>query len=226
MTEKEWLDCTGPMLDFVRGKASERKSRLFACACCRRVWKQLWSGSVGHEGVLTAERYADGKASAEELSNCQRLVQEQLELYPGEPVYDASYWVCGRDIQEVIEGSAGYAANNSTLEVEQDSEDFDARCERRRDEELAVQASFLHDLFGPLLFRSVDLDPSWLTWNDGTVRRIAQAIYDERGFDRLPILADALEDAGCQDTEILTHCRGPGPHVRGCFVVDLLLEKE
>lgn len=164
-------------------------------------------------------------ASVEELDSCRQLVRDQLELYPGEPVYDASYWTCGRDIQEVVERSAGYAANNSTLAVEQDCEDFDARCENRRDEELAVQASFLHDLFGPLLFRSVNLDPSWLTWNDRTVRRMAQAIYDERAFDRLPVLADALEDAGCHDLDILGHCRGPGPHTRGCWVVDVLLGK-
>jgi len=226
MTEAEWLVCTGPMLDFVRGKASERKLRLFACACCRRVWNHLWSGSVGQNATLAAERYADGMASVEELDACRHLVRDQLELYPGEPVYDSSYWACGRDIQEVVEGSAGYAANNSTLAVEQNSEDFDARCERRRDEELAAQASFLHDLFGPLLFRSVNLDSSWLTWNDGAVLRIAQAIYDERVFDRLPILADALEDAGCADTGILGHCRGPGPHSRGCWVIDLLLGKE
>jgi hypothetical protein len=58
--------------------------------------------------------------------------------------------------------------------------------------------------------------PSWLSWNDGTVVKMAQAIYDDRAFDRLPILADALEDAGCSDADILAHCRSEGPHVRGC----------
>ena len=60
---------------------------------------------------------------------------------------------CGRDIKEVVEGSAGYAANNSTLPVDQEADDFDARCEKRLNEELGVQESFLHDIFGPLLFR-------------------------------------------------------------------------
>jgi hypothetical protein len=55
---------------------------------------------------------------------------------------------------------------------------------------------------------------------------LAQGIYDERAFERLPILADALEDAGCTDAAILVHCRGPGPHVRGCWVVDLILGKQ
>jgi hypothetical protein len=67
------------------------------------------------------------------------------------------------------------------------------------------------------------VDPAWLTWNDGTVRRLAQAFYDDRSFERLPLLADALEDAGCTDAAILDHCRGPAQHARGCWVVDLLL---
>jgi hypothetical protein len=72
---------------------------------------------------------------------------------------------------------------------------------------------------------SVRAEPSWLAWNDGTVPRIAQDIYDEWAFDRLPILADALEDAGCDNADILAHCRQAGEHVRGCWVVDLLLDK-
>ena len=59
----------------------------------------------------------------------------------------------------------------------------------------------------------------------GTVVQLAQVIHNDRAFDRLPILADALEDAGCTDPDTLAHCRGPGPHVRGCWVVDLLLGK-
>ena len=75
-------------------------------------------------------------------------------------------------------------------------------------------------------FRPVALDPSWLAWNDGVVRKMAQVIYDERRFSELPLLADALEDAGCTNLDILSHCRGSGPHVRGCWVVDLLLNKQ
>jgi hypothetical protein len=75
-------------------------------------------------------------------------------------------------------------------------------------------------------FRPVAINPAWLNWNDGTVRKVAQAIYDERAFDRLPILADALEEAGCTNTDILNHCRQPRNHVRGCWVVDLILGKE
>jgi hypothetical protein len=89
-----------------------------------------------------------------------------------------------------------------------------------------AQVGLLRCLFGPLLFRTVPLALSWLAWNDGTIPKLAQAVYEERAFDRLPILADALEEAGCDNADILTHCRGPGPHVRGCWLLDLLLAKE
>jgi hypothetical protein len=108
-------------------------------------------------------------------------------------------------------------------------------CEAGAEAEQAVQAALLRDLHGnpfrPLppkrgrkkwerMWRSL------LAWNDGTVVKLVQAIYDERAFDRLPILADALEESGCSDAEILSHCRGAGPHVRGCWLVDLILGKE
>jgi hypothetical protein len=83
----------------------------------------------------------------------------------------------------------------------------------------------LRDIIGNP-FRLVTVHADWLTWNHRMIANLAQAIYDDRAFDRLPILADALEDAGCGDADILGHLRGPGPHVRGCWVVDLLLGKE
>jgi hypothetical protein len=89
-------------------------------------------------------------------------------------------------------------------------------------EEPAAQADRLRDLFGEV-FRHGDADPRWLHWSDGTVPRLARAIYDGRRFGDLPILADALEEAGCGDPEILGHCRGGGAHTRGCWVVDSLL---
>jgi len=90
--------------------------------------------------------------------------------------------------------------------------------------ERRTQAAFLQDLFGNL-FHSVVIDSSWLAWNNHTIPKLAQAIYDDRAFDRLPILADALEEAGCTNADILNHCRQSGEHVRGCWVVDLLLGK-
>lgn len=89
----------------------------------------------------------------------------------------------------------------------------------------AAGVVLLRDIFGNPI-RPVIIDPAWLAWNNGTVVNLAQGIYDERAFDRMPILADALEDAGCHNDDILLHCRGGGEHVRGCWAVDLLLGKE
>ena len=97
------------------------------------------------------------------------------------------------------------------------------------DEELAATraalCSLLRDVFGPLPFRPLTLTPSWLCWNDGTVPRLAEAVYGNRAFDHLPILADALEEAGCANTDVLAHLRGVGPHVHGCWPLDLILGK-
>ncbi len=90
--------------------------------------------------------------------------------------------------------------------------------------ERAAQAALLREIFGNP-FRPVLLEQSWLAWNDGAIRKMAQLIYGDRAFDRLPMLADALEDAGCTDADLLAHCRSGGEHVRGCWVVDLLLGK-
>jgi hypothetical protein len=97
----------------------------------------------------------------------------------------------------------------------------------------AVQAAWLRDLFGPLPFRLLPpLAPAWLGWNEGTVRRLAEGAYGDRRLPEgtldpasLTVLADALEDAGCDQADLLAHHRGPGPHARGCWAVDLLLGK-
>jgi hypothetical protein len=91
--------------------------------------------------------------------------------------------------------------------------------------EIKRHAELFRDIFGSP-FHRVTVDASWLNWNFGTVPAIARHIYDERRFENMSILADALEDAGCGDAAILDHCRGSGPHVRGCWVLDLLLGKE
>ncbi|HEX3148247.1 MAG TPA: hypothetical protein VHR66_09185 [Gemmataceae bacterium] len=90
------------------------------------------------------------------------------------------------------------------------------------EEEKLAQVLLVRDLFANP-FRPVAFDPRWRTSDSVGV---ARGIYQHRAFDRMPILADALMDAGCDDTAILDHCRGLGPHVRGCWVVDLVLGKE
>jgi hypothetical protein len=91
--------------------------------------------------------------------------------------------------------------------------------------ERMAQATLLHDLFGNP-FRLIVIEPFWIRWKNGTIPKLAQAIYDERRFADLPILADALEEAGCESADLLGHCRQPGEHVRGCWVLDRLLGKE
>jgi hypothetical protein len=96
-----------------------------------------------------------------------------------------------------------------------------ARLAAQADERRA-QADLLPDLAGNP-FRPVRFDPAWLNWNDGTVGRVARAIAAEGAFEQLPVLADALEEAGCGDPALLGHLRGPGPHVRGCWALRLVL---
>jgi hypothetical protein len=92
--------------------------------------------------------------------------------------------------------------------------------------ERKAQSDDLRDLIGNP-FRPVAFAPSWLShpWRTSTVAALADAIYTEQAFDRLPVLADALEEAGCDNADVLSHCRGPGPHVPGCWVVDMVLCK-
>ena len=67
------------------------------------------------------------------------------------------------------------------------------------------------------------INPSWLSWNSEAVPSIARRIYEERTFHLMPILADALEEAGCIHTAILEHCRLESRHARGCWVLDSIL---
>ena len=109
----------------------------------------------------------------------------------------------------------GYAASFSQAAVSEGSIGDSTSCER------TAQTELFRDIFGNP-FRPVAADPAWLT---PTVQSIAAAIYEDRAFDRLPILADALEEAGCTNADVLLHCRQPAEHVRGCWVVDLMLGK-
>jgi hypothetical protein len=112
---------------------------------------------------------------------------------------------------------------------------FNGSCITRGRVKRDEQAGILRELFGPLPFRPLPpLTPSVLQWNGGTMKRLAEAAYEHRDMPagtldlgRLAVLADALEEAGCQDQDILSHLRQPGQvHIRGCFVLDLLLGKK
>jgi hypothetical protein len=123
------------------------------------------------------------------------------------------------------EAASGYAADGPHAEgipkfVVESTREAVQTAERQH------HARVLHCIFGNPLRPLRSLPPATFAWNGDMVRRIAQSVYIDRAFDRLPILADALEEAGCNDAAILDHCRDPGPHARGCWVVDLILSKD
>jgi hypothetical protein len=208
--------------------ATDRKIRLFCCACCRRIWDQM-SGE-NRSAVELAERYADGLASGEELA----IREEDSRLYQDVDDPDIlpedrppAYWcdVASWHSLAAHAGAKSYEVCDATRRVAGD---------RSGEWEEVVQARLLRDLFGPLPFRTVAIPPAILAWNDRLVVRLARAAYDERQLPsgkldngRLAVLADALEEAGCANEEILTHCRQQDAiHVRGCWLLDLLLGKK
>jgi hypothetical protein len=214
MTEAEWLACADPtaMLEFLRGKASDRKLRLFACACCRRLWHLMAEGSW-RQAVEMAERYADKIGSKRamqrlwsEIEKAEIARTQRIPTYRGE-------FLPSHAVEAVLRVDAFFGARLISVVVP-DVTDVPIRL-----------VAILEDIVGNP-FRAITINPAWLSWNDGTIPKIAETIYQERAFDRLPVLADALEEAGCSDSDVLGHLRGPGPHVRGCWAVDLLIGKE
>lgn len=218
MTETEWLACTDPkpMLEFQRGKASDRKLRLFAVACCRRICDLIKDEPFRH-AVQTAELCADGGASFDELEAAffasDRALSNQLQDggLPAKLAADATRLAAHPDMRGLADGTAAAAAMARAF-CGGDFWERDAT-------EQSQQCHILRDIFGNP-FHPVTVDPLWLI---PTVTTLARIIYDERTFDQLPDLADALEAAGCTNEEILAHCRTAEEHVRGCWVLDLLL---
>jgi hypothetical protein len=226
MTEAEWLACTdpSPMLGFFEVKASKRKMRLFACACCRRIWP-LHVDRRSQEAVEVAERYADGLADDQELQKAivkaERAILEARRIFRHGVLIDdlspqSAYFAADGPPGDAAEA----AAESAACEVAGDEDDTPAWKAAKRSEE-ACQAALLREIVGNP-FQDVRVHPSWLT---STVMALARGIYEERAFDCMPILADALEEAGCDNRAILTHCRQDGEHARGCWVVDALLGK-
>jgi hypothetical protein len=247
VTEADWLACTDPkpMLELLRDKASDRKLRLFACGCCHRIL-HLLADDRSREAIEFAERYADGSATDAERRFVRAVAleasREILTSGGGDSAADmAASAVCYaveadedfHDPPEADEFTAGWGAAYCAVEsVIHGVQRLPSRAawtklqEQTRQVERAVQAALLRDIFGNP-FRTVTVDPSWLAWHGGTVVRLAEAIYEERRFADLPVLADALEEAGCTDEDILGHLRQQeAVHERGCWALDLLLEKE
>lgn len=237
MTEAEWLaaEDSWPMLRFLENQGlSQRKIHLFVCACCRCChWDALRSMNL-EETVAVAEQFADGLATESKLHTArERLawgragVDELLQQALCQALWAAKVAVGVFAVpwgQKLPSARALWAAKYIRGPRLWGQLSQDAKCSVR------VQCDLLRDIFAP--FATPSILPLWLAWNGGVVVRLAQAAYDERvvsegGLDRarLAVLADALEEAGCTDADLLGHLRGPGLHVRGCFAVDALLGK-
>jgi hypothetical protein len=213
MKEARWLACpkVSELFDFLEGKVSSRKLRLFGCACCR-LWWELITDATARSAVEVAERYADGAATRKELA-AARAAATVRRGYPkpaGEWAMNAAAFVTGYRPR-----SAAFSAYSCSLEAA-------VATGGTHDAERPFFADLLRHIVGNP-FHPVTVEGRWLAWNDGTIPRLAQAIYDERRFADLPVLADALEEAGCADAPLLGHCRDAGPHRRGCWALDLLL---
>ena len=234
MTEQGWQ--TSPrawdLIDFVGPSASARKFRLFACACCRSVLNPFAPPLVPRV-VEAAEAFADSEISAEVLARVREVVAEAAGSANREDTANGTGYlshvlgtclcVCSRGHEAEMAQDASHAAANAAADIplSRTAPGQRAPLLAERNAEHAAQADLFRDIFGNP-FRSSEIDLEWLT---DTVVALARGIYAGRAFDGMPILADALQEAGCDDDDILTHCREPGEHVRGCWVVDLLLGK-
>jgi hypothetical protein len=232
MTEAEWLACGDPwpMLAFLRGRASDRKLRLLACGCCRALWTD--ASLTGRAAVEAAERYADGRAGEAELDRARAAAEGEADpdrwmwgdrgcgvaiaaveatrvpfraVWPDGRVHERTTW-------DLMGSAVDTAVQAAATPVRTDPAALDGRGACR-----LVRCCFGNP------FRPAAFDPRWRTLDAVS---LARGIYDDRAFDQLPLLADALMDGGCADDAILAHCRDEGPHVRGCWVVDLVLGQE
>jgi hypothetical protein len=227
MNEEEWLSSVdpAPMLRFLQERqTSERKLRLLACACCRQIWDQLPDRRSRH-AVEVAERFADGRASEVELGRAlaPALAAVSETAQPAWAAYWAANKKAGGPLENVFDAAAAAAARLAVQEASSGRADawhaMQATSARN-------QAALVREVIGNP-FRPVVVEPRWLTWAAGLVPQFAEGVYEDRAFDRMPVLGDAREEAGCTDEVMLRHCRhSPAEHVRGCWVVDALLARE
>jgi hypothetical protein len=218
MSEAEWLATNKPdemFRELYRHRISGRKQRLFIVGCCRKLGYLFEQHPPIRECVEFAEGYADSHGAKKRLKKLHDANKKLYERWGGKPSQDVSVahvasMARGACDADIIFGP--WIVSSFSLAIKQQVEFSDPEW----------PTNLLRDIFGNP-FRPVVFDPAWLT---PTVTSLASSIYADRAFDRMPMLADALEEAGCDHADILLHCRGDGPHVRGCWVVDAILGKE
>ena len=201
MTEDTWLttDRVPDLLRYVRRRGGNavrnRRLRLFGCAVMRARWDAIPDDRL-RDAVAQAEEYADDEFDDKTAAALRFGIANTFFHWLKTPDVDYCYNLLHRSISEVA-GTFTYIQTSPEM------------------------AAAVRDIFGNP-FRPVVFDKSWRT---SSAIALAKTMYDARRFDAMPILSDALQDEGCEDAEILGHCRNPGAHVRGCWVVDLVLGK-
>jgi hypothetical protein len=224
MTEAEWLASRDPqaLLGFLWKSyrhLSARKLRLFAVYCFRNVLHRETEAEVW-QAMEVAERYAEGLATESELRAADEpLHRIWLDSWGNDSVPAAVLQMTSYAIAEPFRAAvcASWAARESAEH---------AVGTGNHEAEATLHASWLRDIF-PSPFRPKYVTRDWFRWNGGTATILARQMYNSREFSAMPILADALQDAGCDNDDILSHCRDTQlAHVRGCWVVDLVLGKQ
>ena len=224
MSESKWLAATKPeaMIKLVRRRASDRKLRLAACACCRQI--VYLCIDEGRKAVEVAESYADGRAGGGELSAARESL---LPYTKAGPEYVPWLLLVNSAYEAALEVAAavpGYAASAVAISLESSgpgAENYFGTPAQAEAKSRAHCVAAIRCVLG----NPYRQEPFSRTWCTGDAVAVAAGIYNEGAFDRMPILADALQDAGCDDDAVLSHCREPGPHSRGCWALDLVLER-
>lgn len=226
MTEAEWLGCADPalMLGVIKESLSPRKWRLFGIACCRAIhWSNL-RDERSRRAIEVRERYVDDLATDAEMEAASHAayaawLDAHMEIQAREIPPEDSQPVTRLDDDFQAYIATCYATWAASDYYQGDVLNSSNAVER------AIEAQLLRDV-SDNPFRRRIADPGRLAANRGDIQELAQRIYDDHAFQALPLLADALEEAGCVDSNILDHCREPGLHARGCWVVDSILGKE
>lgn len=229
VTEAEWLACERPELLLRHLKAigvtrwrrgeRRRKLRLLGCAAFGQA-RHLLRPEYGQRAIELAERYADGTAELIELHQLnQKLRATKMETGTPQWAAEVTVTILLTDNDLTV---AELALDQAIYGLEREAAAAKPNLFRKALRQ--TQAVLVRDIFGNP-FRPITINPGLLTWHDGLLVSMAQKMYDSRDFADMPVLADALEEAGCTNQDILGHCRSGGEHVRGCWAVDLLLGK-